>query len=95
MYQKAKSKYSTEQTQAWSVAAMVVLSDSKRAMTCDEIRQSDLSLIEVTPQKMSRILTELCEGGFVMKTKGKNGRMVYKSVGVVLDEGYNPSEMVY
>lgn len=90
-----KSKYSPAQTQMWSVAAMVVLNDSREAMTCDQIRQSDLCLIEVTPQKLARILGEMVEAGFVAKTKGKDGRMRYKSVGVLIEEGYDLEKMVY
>lgn len=90
-----KSKYSTEQTQRWSVAAMCVLADSKEALRCDEICSADITLTEVTPQKMSRILNELVEGGFVRKTKGKDGRMRYKSVGVLVDQGYDLNKMVY
>ena len=89
-----KPRYSVEQTQRWSVAAMVVLSESKEAMSCDQIRQSDLELVGVTPQKLSRILTELVENGFVMKTKGKDGRMRYKSVGVLIEQNYDLDKIV-
>lgn len=90
-----KSKYTEKQNQSWTVAAMVVLSESQEAMTCDQIRQSDLCLVEVTPQKMARILSELAERGLIVKTKGKDGRMRYKSVGVIIEQGYNLNEMVY
>ncbi len=89
-----KSKYSVEQNQQWSVAAMCVLSDATEALTGDQIRQSDLTLVNVTPQKMSRILGELVENGFVMKTKGKDGKMRYKSVDVLVQQDYNLSTMV-
>lgn len=74
---------------------MIVLSDAQEAMTCDQIRQSDLELVGVTPQKMARILSGLVERGLVVKTKGKDGRMRYKSVGVIIEQGYNLNEMVY
>ena len=74
---------------------MIVLSDAQAAMTCDQIRQSDLELVGVTPQKMTRILSGLVERGLVVKTKGKDGRMRYKSVGVIIEQGYNLNEMVY
>lgn len=90
-----KSKYSTVQTQHWTVAAMVILSESKESMTCEQIRQSDLELINVTPQKMSRILSDLVDRGLVLKSKGKDGRMRYKSVGVLLEQGYEVEKMVY
>ena len=90
-----KSKYTEKQNQSWTVAAMVVLSESQEAMTCDQIRKSDLCLVEVTPQKMARILSELAERGLIVKTKGRDGRMRYKSVGVIIEQGYNLNEMVY
>ena len=90
-----KSKYTEQQNQSWPVAAMIVLSEAQEAMTCDQIRQSDLELVGVTPQKMARILSGLVERGLVVKTKGKDGRMRYKSVGVILEQGYNLNEMVY
>ena len=74
---------------------MIVLSDTQEAMTCDQIRQSDLELVGVTPQKMARILSGLVERGLVVKTKSKDGRMRYKSVGVIIEQGYNLNEMVY
>lgn len=74
---------------------MIVLSDAQEAMTCDQIRQSDLELAGVTPQKMARILGGLVERGLIVKTKGKDGRMRYKSVGVILEQGYNLNEIVY
>ena len=90
-----KSKYTKQQNQNWTVAAMIVLSDAQEAMTCDQIRQSDLELVGVTPQKMARILSGLVERGLVVKTKGKDGRMRYKSVGVIIEQGYNLNEIVY
>ena len=90
-----KSKYTEQQNQNWTVAAMIVLSDAQEAMTCDQIRQSDLELVGVTPQKMARILSGLVERGLVVKTKGKDGRMRYRSVGVIIEQGYNLNEMVY
>ena len=44
---------------------------------------------------MARILSELAERGLIVKTKGKDGRMRYKSVGVIIEQGYNLNEMVY
>lgn len=90
-----RSKYTPAHNQELAVAAMVVLADSKEALTCDQIKQGDLILAEVTPQKMARVLNELVEAGFVVKTKGRSGRMVYKSVGVLLDQGYDLNQMVF
>lgn len=90
-----KSKYSAAQTMQWRVAAMCVLDDATEALTCEEIRTRDLALVDVTPQKMARILNELVEGGFAAKTKGKDGRMRYKSIGVLIDQGYDIDSLVY
>lgn len=90
-----KSKYKTEDTQRWTVEALVTLEKEKRAMTCSEIKSSNLELVELTPQKLARCLNDLCERGLVMKTKGKDNLMHYKSVGVILEEGYNLADLVY
>lgn len=90
-----KSKYSAAQTQQWAVAAMCVLEDAENAMSCDEIKRSDFALLDVTPQKMARVLNDLVEAGFIVKTKGKDGRMRYKSVGKLIEQGYNPETLVY
>ena len=44
-----KSKYKTEDTQRWTVEALVTLEEEKRAMTCSEIKSSNLELVELTP----------------------------------------------
>lgn len=85
----SRSKYTPEMNQRWSVDAMITLGEQARDMTCEEIQQASIELGALTPQKMSRILNELCERGFVMKAKGRNGRMRYKAVGVMLAEGYD------
>lgn len=90
-----RPKYSKEQTQRWTVKAMIVLAEAQRDMTSKEIQQGDLELTGVTPQKMTRILNELVDKGLVMKSKGKSGLMRYKATGTILKEGYVPAEMVY
>lgn len=90
-----RSKYSKELTQRWTAKAMIVLAEAQRDMTSKEIQQGDLDLVDVTPQKMARILNELVDKGLVVKSKGKSGLMHYKAMGMVLKEGYVPAEMVY
>ena len=82
-----KSQYSKEQTQKWTVATMCVLNDADRALTGEEIRNMDLELTGLTPQKHARILGELCDVGFVVKTKGKNGKMTYRSRAALVESG--------
>lgn len=90
-----RSKYTTEQTQQWTVEAMVTLAESREAMTNEQIRSSNLTLAKLTPQKMTRILSDLTERGLVLRSKGKDGLMKYKSVGVLLEQGYDLNKMVY
>ena len=90
-----RSKYSKELTHRWTTEAMIVLAEAQRDMTSKEIQQGSLDLVEVTPQKMARILNELVDKGLVMKSKGKSGLMYYKAMGTILKEGYVPAEMVY
>lgn len=81
---KKTSKYSVEQTQSISVAAFGVLAEAQRALTIPEIQGRDLSLTGQTPQKLSRVLNELVEAGFVIKGFDKEqGRVNYKIVGEV------------
>lgn len=90
-----KSKYKAEDTQRWTMEAFFTLGREKRDMTCAEIQSANIQLVGLTPQKLSRCLSELVERGLVAKTKGRDGLMHYKSVGVILEEGYALEEMVY
>lgn len=76
-----RSKYTKEMNQKWSVEAMITLSDSRREMSVDEIQKVSPLLSGLTPQKLSRILNELWEKGFILKYKGTDGRMRYRAVG--------------
>ena len=79
MYKTAK--YSVEQTQELTVRALGVLQDSSTALTIEEICANDMNLTNQTPQKMARVLSNLCEMGMVTKAKSKSrGRMVYAAV---------------
>lgn len=71
------SKYSVEDTQKWTIEAMLTLSEEKRAMTCEELRTTNIQLVSVTPQKLARCLSSLCDLGTIRKEKGKDGRMRY------------------
>lgn len=91
----SKTKYSPERTQEISVAAMLVLDEAEEALTGEQIRQSDLTLTNVTTQKLARVLGELAEKGFIKKTKGRDGKMRYKSIEVLMRQGYDINAMVY
>lgn len=68
---------------------MMLLAESQEAMTIDEIKAKSITLTGVTSQKMARILTHLCDMGVVRKAQSTaRHRMVYKSVAVMAEQGY-------
>ena len=75
-----KSKYSNEFNSELRVRTLGVLADAERALTIQEICNSDLTLVNQTPQKMARVLNELVEAGFATKSK-VNNRVAYKTIG--------------
>lgn len=80
-YRKA-SKYSQMDNQTFEMRAFIVLAEAETALTTSEICQRDITLCNVTPQKMARVLNELCDKGVVRKGMSKTkGRMVYESIG--------------
>jgi predicted transcriptional regulator len=85
-----KSKYSTEQNQAWRVAAMDVLSESTSGLTLDQIKEQNITLSPLTTQKLVRILNDLVEMGIVQKRHSKTqGRMIYMATSQLADNNYN------
>lgn len=74
----SKSKYSAEFNQEMNVRVFSVLADAQTALTNDEIKARDISLGQVTSQKISRILSELCDRGLVVRGKASNGHMTYQ-----------------
>lgn len=91
-----KSKYTATQTQEITMRAFGALCDSQVPLTIEEIQQVDLFLVNTTPQKMARVLNELVEKGVVAKTKSKlkGGRMVYMSIDVLENQGYDKEKIV-
>lgn len=91
-----KAKYTIEQTQELTMRALAVLQDSSTPLTIQEICANDINLTNQTSQKMSRVLSNLCEMGMVKKTKSKSkgNRMVYASVSSLEDAGYNIDNFV-
>ena len=75
-----KSKYSNEFNSELRVRALSVLANAERALTIQEICNSDLTLVNQTPQKMARVLNELVEAGFAIKGKRDN-KVTYKAIG--------------
>ena len=90
-----KPKYTQEQNSELKVRALGVLADSPSALTIPEICAIDMGLNGQTPQKMARVLNDLVEAGFVMKTNSKSkGRMVYAAVSQLEDQGYDILKVV-
>lgn len=91
-----KSKYTIEQTQELTMLALGVLEDSSVAMTIQEICANDMNLTNQTPQKMARVLSNLCDIGMVKKTKSKakGNKMVYMAVSSLEDAGYDVNNII-
>ena len=83
------SKYSAQQNSELTVRCIDVLENSPEAMSIADIQKSDMVLHDVTSQKLSRILNHLVEFGVIKKTKDRaSGHMVYKSIKVMEEQGY-------
>ena len=77
----SKPKYSQTQNQELETKAFMVLAQTTQALTIPEICSQDFALVNQTPQKMARVLNNLCDMGAVIKAKDKSkGRMVYMSM---------------
>ena len=77
----SKPKYSQAQNQELETKAFMVLAQTTQALSIPEICSQDFTLANQTPQKMARILNNLCDLGAVIKAKDKTkGRMVYMSM---------------
>ena len=55
-----------------------------------------MNLTNQTPQKMARVLSNLCDIGMVKKTKSKakGNKMVYMAVSSLEDAGYDVNNIV-
>ncbi len=77
----SKPKYSQMQNQELETKAFMVLAQTAEALSIPEICNQDFTLANQTPQKMARVLNNLCDLGAVIKAKDKSkGRMVYMSM---------------
>lgn len=88
----SKSKYSQMQNQELETKAFMVLAQTTQALSIPEICSQDFTLANQTPQKMARVLNNLCDIGAVIKAKDKSkGRMVYMSMSSYNDMMNNSS----
>ena len=89
------SKYSKAMNNDIILRTIDVLHNSLRPMTISEICNQDFILNGITSQKMSRVLTDLCNMGIAVKAKSKRlNRMVYASTEVLEEQGYDISSLV-
>lgn len=89
------SKYSKEFTNEMTGRIAVVLAEAKNGMTIDEIQAADMSLIGLTPQKTARCIGHLVEMGMVAKSKGRDGRMRYRSLASMEADGIDTEPYKY
>lgn len=89
------SKFSDSVNQDLEIRTLDILANSQNAMSIQDIQREDIVLAHHTSQKMARILGKLVDMGFVRKNKSKaNNRMMYKSVSVMLAQGYEIEDEV-
>lgn len=81
------SKYSKEFTNEMTGRIAVILADAKNGMTIEEIQGLDMNLVGITAQKMARMIGHLVEMGMVAKSKGRDGRMRYRSLASMEEDG--------
>ena len=86
---KSSAKYTKAQTAEWEGEILFVLASAQEAMNIDQIKASSVVLANVTNQKMARCLSTLIDMNFVRKAKTREGRMVYKSLAVMKEQGYD------
>ena len=88
------SKYSKEFNNEIIIRTIDVLHHSLVPMTITEICNNDMVLKGLTSQKMSKVLNELCKMGIAAKAKSKKlNRMVYVSVEVLAEQGYDVTKL--
>lgn len=88
-----KKKYSKEQTAIWRGEILLKLSHSPEAMSIQQLQAGSIFLNGVSSQKLARILAECIDMGLVRKAKSRaSGLMMYKSVAVMQEQGYDVEE---
>ena len=86
-------KMSVEKEGELRMRTLSILADSDEALTIYEIKSRDFILAPITTQKMARVIGHLIEMGLVRKAKSKSlGRMVYKAVSKMVEQGYDLEE---
>lgn len=89
------SRYSTSVNNDLEIRVLAIVNASEDAVSIQQIQREDITLANYTSQKLARVLGKLIEMGFVRKGKSKStGRMMYKSVSVMLRQGYGIEDEV-
>ena len=84
-----RSQYSKEFNSEMKTALSMALLEAKEAVNIDQLKLFDMRLNGLTNQKAARLLNELVEMGFCVKSKEKStGRVAYKAIGVMEEQGY-------
>lgn len=90
MPSRYSSKYKKADTDLWRGEIAIILAEAQEALTIDDIKNKSMLLTDITSQKMARMLNDLIEMGMVRKAKSKQrNRMVYKSLAVMKEQGYD------
>lgn len=88
------SRYSASVNNDLEVRILAIINASEDAMSIQQIQREDITLTNYTSQKLARVLGKLIDMGFVRKSKSKStGRMMYKSVSVMLRQGYSVDQV--
>lgn len=87
-------KFSKEKEGELKIRVLDILLSTEESMNIDEIKLQDVIFLGgYTNQKISRVLNSLIEMGLVKKSKSKStGRLKYKSVAKMQEQGYNLKE---
>jgi Fe2+ or Zn2+ uptake regulation protein len=89
----SSKRYSAVQEGEFRVRVIDILNNSDEALTIEEIKNQDMILSPLTSQKLSRVLGYLVQMGLVKKAKAKSGRMVYKAVSKMIEQGYEVDDV--
>ena len=83
------SKYSANFNSEMKTILSLALLEAQEAVNIDKLKLFDMRLNGLTNQKAARLLNELVEMGFCVKSKERGtNRVAYKAIGVMEDQGY-------
>lgn len=83
-----KSKYSAQMDAVIEGCALVKLAEATDAITLEDIIRGEPLLTGVSTQKLARTMMKFVDMGVVVKSKRRDGKMVYKTVAAMESEGY-------